>query len=242
MGQTNFDMPERALKIDLHTHTADDPEEKILHSGRDLIDSAYAHGFDAISITNHNAVSCDGYLQGYARERGILLIPGSELKVEGKHVLVVNPPVEMLAARTFDDLRRLRTPECLIVAPHPYFPGSSSLLSKTVQNIDIFDAIEFSWFYHSFVNFNKFAAKTADRYGIPMIGTSDCHVLEEFGRTYSLVKAERNVESIFAAVRAGRVEIIGSPLRLLELSKHGVVHLAGVGVGILRNLLEGGIQ
>lgn len=239
MRKAVSDTPARALKIDFHTHTAEDPEETIRHTGQELIDRAYRLGFDAVCITNHNAVSSNGYLRDYARERGILLLPGAEICVEGKHVLVVNAREKILEARTFDDLRRLRTPDCLVVAPHPYFPGLYSLFWKMRRNIDAFDAIEFSWFYHSHINFNLFAVRAAAEFGLPLVCTSDCHKLEKFGSAYSLVEAERDVESIIDAVRAGRIEIAANPLKLAELGKHGVEHVAGVTWGMLRNLFVG---
>ena len=232
--------PNGELKIDLHTHTADDPEETIRYSSRELIDKAHCLGFDAICITNHNAVSANGYLCDYARERDIVLIPGVEIEIRGKHVLVINAREDILKARSFDDLRRLRTPECLVIAPHPYFPGTSSLMGKTRRNIDIFDAIEFSWFYHRHINFNTFAVRMAARQGLPVIGTSDCHRLNRFGRAYSLVKAEKDAGSIVEAVRAGRVEIAVSPLNLIELGMHGVEHLVSVSLGTVRKLFSGG--
>ena len=231
--------PERALKVDFHTHTADDPLEKIAHTGCELIDKAHLLGFDAISITNHGALSFSRYVEDYARERGIILIPGVELEIEGKHVLAVNAREGLLRARTFDELRRLRTPECMIVAPHPYFPSSSSLMWKTRRNVDLFDAIEFSWFYHSRINFNMFAIQTAARYGLPLVCTSDCHRLEKFGLAYSIVKAEKDTESIVEAAKAGRLEIVANPLKLIELGKHGVEHVIGVTFGKVRGMLAG---
>ena len=240
MAEKIYTTPNGALKIDLHTHTAEDPEEKIGHTGRELIDRAHQLDFDAISITNHNAVSSNGYLRDYALERGIVLIPGAELKIDGKHVLAVNAREDFLEARTFDDLRRLRTPECMIVAPHPYFPGSSSLLWKMRRHIDVFDAIEFSWFYHTHINFNVFAARAAASHGLPLVSTSDCHRLDRFGQIYSLVSAEKDTEAIVEAVRAGRVEIVANPLDFLELSGHGVEHLISVTLGALKKILVGG--
>lgn len=231
-----------ALKVDLHTHTAEDPEEKIRHTGRELIDRAQHLGFDAISITNHNAISANGELRDYARERGVVLIPGVELGICGKHVLVVNARKDIMKARTFEDLRRLRTSESLIVAPHPYFPGTSSLLWKTRRHIDLFDALEFSWFYHRHIDFNTFATRMASRHGLPLMSTSDCHRLDRFGRTYSLVEAEKDAESIVEAIKAGRVEIVADPLTLVELGMHGAEHVGSVTMGTIRKLMAGGAR
>jgi predicted metal-dependent phosphoesterase TrpH len=233
-------MHKEFLKVDLHTHTADDPEETIQHTSCELIDRAYRLGFDAISITNHNAISYTKYMQDYARERNIVLIPGAELKICGKHVLVVNAHEDILKARTFDDLRRLRTPDNMIVAPHPYFPDLSSLLWEVGRNIDVFDALEFSWFFHSRINFNMFALRTAARHGIPLVSTSDCHNLRRFGVTYSLVDSEKNAGAIVEAMKAGRIEIAANSLNLLEFGKHGARHIFNNTLGALYYMLAGG--
>ena len=235
-------MSREYLKVDLHTHSADDPKEKIQHTSCELIDRAYHLGFDAISITNHEAITTAAYLRDYARERDIVLIPGGELRIRGKHVLVVNAHEALLDARTFKDLRRLRTPENLIVAPHPYFPDFSSLLWRVGKNIDLFDALEFSWFFHSYINFNMFAIRTAARYGIPLVCTSDCHHLTKFGSAYSLVDAEKDASAIVEAVRAGRVEIAANPLKLLDFGKHGARHIYDNTVGAVIDLLAGDTQ
>jgi hypothetical protein len=232
-------MPRIFLKIDLHTHTADDPKEPIQHTSCELIDKAHLLGFDAISITNHTGICYNRYLRDYATERGILLIPGTEINIAGKHVLVVNAAEEHLSARTFGDLRKLKNPSRLVVAPHPFFPGLASLLWHTRRNIDVFDAIEYSWFYHNRINFNSFAVKLAARYNMPLVCTSDCHHLEKFGCAYSLVEAEKDVDSIVEAVRLGRVRIAASPLSLTEFTRHGVEHVVDVTYGNVRRLWNG---
>jgi sodium-dependent dicarboxylate transporter 2/3/5 len=45
---------EAVLKVELHTHTADDPIDQIRHSTRALIDRAAALEFDALAITLHD--------------------------------------------------------------------------------------------------------------------------------------------------------------------------------------------
>ena len=42
------------LKVELHTHTSDDPADWIPHSARELIDRAAAQGYDAVAITLHD--------------------------------------------------------------------------------------------------------------------------------------------------------------------------------------------
>ena len=227
------------LKIDLHTHTADDPEESVRHSSCALIDKAQSLGYDALSITNHNGISFSRYLQDYARERGIILIPGTEVTIQGKHVLIVNAHEGFLNARTLGDIRNMKNGECLVVAPHPFYPGLSSLLWQVQQNVEVFDAIEFSWFYHERINFNKFAVRMAERYNMPLICTSDCHRLEKFGCAYSLVEAEKDPDAIIEGVKKGRVQLVAEPLHLLEFTQYGFEHILDVTYGNLRRLWNG---
>src|SRR5688572_258870 len=117
------------LKADLHLHTRE-REEFITYNAWGLIDRAASYGFQVLRITNHDTVTFSAELQGYARERGILLIPGVEATVEGKHVLLYNIDVPPERIRTFADLRRLRRPEWLVVAPHPFFPASYALRKR----------------------------------------------------------------------------------------------------------------
>jgi hypothetical protein len=229
----------KSLKIDLHIHTSDDPEEPVRHTTCELLDKAHYLGYDAVSITNHNGICYTDYYRDYARERGIILIPGVEIGVEGKHVLVLNATEDALSASTFADLGKIRNPSNLIVAPHPFFPGFSSLLWQVEKNIDIFDALEFSWFYHSRINFNTFALRMAERYELPLICTSDCHHLEKFGSAYSLVESEKDTEAIIEAIRCGRIQIMARPLNFVEFVRHGVEHVVDVTQGTMRRLWNG---
>lgn len=211
-------MTAKKLKVDFHTHTADDPEDYINFSSEDLIDRAAALGYDAIVITNHDVVTNRPGLADHAAARGLLLIPGIELKLSGKHVVVVNPPfdrnpgLDSLAA-----LPGLSTPSSLVIAPHPFYPGLKCLRSKLAEHIDGFDAIEFSFFYSRLINPNRKAVAAARAAEKPLVGSSDCHNIWQVGLTYSLVEAEKNIPSIVAAVKAGKVEVGTSPLSLPQM-------------------------
>ena len=81
----------KKLKVDFHTHTDDDPWEKIDYNALQLIDRAGEQGFDALAITNHDVITYSKELAAYAADKGILLIPGVEAKFSNKHVLILNP-------------------------------------------------------------------------------------------------------------------------------------------------------
>src|SRR3989304_10233767 len=95
------------LKADLHLHPSEG-EAFIAYDARSLIDRAARAGFEVLSITNHDVVTFDRDLAAYARDRGILLIPGVEATIEGKHVLLYNIDIPPERIRSFADLRRLK--------------------------------------------------------------------------------------------------------------------------------------
>jgi predicted metal-dependent phosphoesterase TrpH len=216
------------LKVDFHTHTRDDPKDYIDFSAKQLIDRAAGRGLDALAITNHNVITFSRELEGYAAGRGILLIPGIELTLSNKHVVVINPNFRKAEnLRSLDDLAAVRNEASLIIAPHPYYPGSRCLRSKLLAHIDLFDAVEFSFFYGRFINPNKKAVRIAGERGKPLVGSSDCHNIWQVGLTYSLVQAEKTGASLVRAVKEGRVEVATAPLSMWAMGRVGVNWMLG---------------
>lgn len=205
------------LKCDFHLHTGSDPYDRIFYSDREIIDLARDKGYDVLSITNHGVVTFSDELRDYAGERGILLIPGMELLVEEKHVLLINARPEHQVIRTFEALKEAKEEGLLIIAPHPFFPKSSCLNGRFMQNRTLFDAVEFSHFYHRLINYNRKAERICRNYGIPLIGSSDTHMIRQFDSTSTIVDAEKSVSSIVQAIRAGRTEVVTKPLSFWKM-------------------------
>src|SRR4030042_5831413 len=191
-------------------------EDGIRDTAKELISKAAAEGFDVISITNHHQMTFNQDLLSYAQERGILLIPGIEMTIQRRHVLVLNPPPHKKCS-DFPALSKLCRPETLIIAPHPYFPGMYSLNGYLLEHLTLFDALEYCHFYSHMINFNQKALEVSEFYGFPLVGNSDAHFLSQLGTTYSLIYAEKNLESIFSAIRRNRIEVITRPLKPLEM-------------------------
>ena len=206
----------RPLKADLHLHTAEDPLDRIRYTAKELISKAAQEGFDVLSITNHRCMTFTQELLSYAQERGILLIPGMEMTIRRRHVLLLNPPPGKMCS-DFSSLSKLRRPETLIIAPHPYFPGRYSLNGYLLEHLTLFDALEYCHFYSHMINFNQKALEVSEFYGFPLVGNSDAHFLSQLGTTYSLIYAEKNLESIFSAIRRNKVEVVTRPLKPLEM-------------------------
>lgn len=210
----------RKLKVDFHTHTAEDPHDHIPYNAIQLVDLASRKGFDALAITNHNEVLYTPELVDYAGQRGILLIPGMEAAFSNRHVVILNPDFEKNPlGRPLDDLAEIKNDHNLIIAPHPFHPRFKSLNSELFRYLAYFDAIEFSNCYHHFINLNKKAEQAARDHGKPLVGSSDCHSFWQFGSTYSLVESEKDSLSIIEAVKRGKVEVRSSPLSLLAMGR-----------------------
>jgi len=216
------------LKVDFHTHTCDDPKDYIDFSAEQLIDRTAERGLDALAITNHNVITFSRELEDYAAGRGVLLIPGVELTLSNKHVIVLNPDIRKAEGfRSLGDLAAVRNAGGLIIAPHPFYPGSRCLRSKLEAYIDFFDAVEFSFFYSGFINPNKKAVRIAGATGKPLVGSSDCHNIWQVGFTYSLVQAEKTIPSLLQAVKEGRVEVATTPLSVWAMGRVGINWVLG---------------
>jgi predicted metal-dependent phosphoesterase TrpH len=201
------------LKVELHTHTADDPVDAIPYTTHQLIDHAVALGYDALAITLHDRQLDLRHVTPYAAERGLVLIPGIERTIEGRHVLLLNYASGAEEVLTFADLARLKKrARGLVVAPHAYFPGISSLHKHLDRHADLFDAVERSAMFVRGLDFNRAAERFAMRHGKPVVGNGDVHRLAQLGSTYSLIDAERDPDAICEAIGEGRVRVESRPL------------------------------
>lgn len=203
------------LKAELHSHALDDPVDggKIVrHSACQLIDAASDKSFQILSITNHNQMLQSDDLQRYAWERGILLIPGVEATLSGKHVLLYNFLNYDRSWKSPEVVLQNKGRNQLVVAPHPFFPSPTSLGSSLIHWVHLFDAVEYNHFYLSWANFNRRAVATAHRHNLPMVGNSDVHFLFQLGRTYSWIYAELEVGSVIEAVKQGKIRLITRPV------------------------------
>ena len=207
-------------KTNVHFHSSEDPEDVISYSLYEGIDHAASLGFQVLASTTHARCVVTDDHRAYAEARGMLLISGMEANVydEGarrfSHVLILNCDRSAEAVRTFADLAAYRAshPECFTIAPHPYFYGNFSLKQRLTQYIDLFDAIEQSWFYTKYLNRNLRAEAVARMSGKPFISTSDTHYFDFMDTNYTLIEAEGlSCAAIFEAIRAHRYTNVTSP-------------------------------
>jgi predicted metal-dependent phosphoesterase TrpH len=208
----------KKLKVDFHIHTAEDPQDRYIeYSAKQLLDKAAEYHFDVITIANHTMVLYTDEIREYAEQRGILLIPGIEVYVERKHVLIVNCEQPYRGPLTFENVRSYAGEDALIIAPHPFYPRDYCLKEELEKHIEVFDAIEYSHLHFRLVNFNKKAVAIAEKYDLPMVGTSDAHTFQQLNTTYSLVEAQKTIPAIITAIKNRHVEVVTSPISSWKL-------------------------
>ncbi len=196
-------------------HTNEDREDPaITHSPYELIDCAARHGYDVLAITHHYSRFYSIKLKNYAEKKGILLIPGAEARIENCDVVIINiTDDELKSLKTLKDLEKIKDDYHLIIAPHPFYVMGDCLKEKLIENIDLFDAVEHSFLYLPWINyFNNKAEKVAKKYHKAFVGNSDCHLLWQFNKNYTLVDAEKNVRSVFKAIKENKVKLVTKPL------------------------------
>jgi predicted metal-dependent phosphoesterase TrpH len=212
------------IRVELHAHTSDDPEDRIPHSAEDLIAAAAAHGYGGLAITLHDAAFDPAPLADVARRYGVRLLRGIERTVDGAHVLLINFPAEAtLAIRRLEDIAALKAthPRGLVVAPHACFPVGSALGRRRLEAFaPLWDAIEVNALHVRGADWNRGALAWAAAHRRPLVGNGDVHRLSQLGRTWSEVDVTvptdlsdaDAADAICEAIRAGRVRVGGAPL------------------------------
>ena len=199
----------------------------------ELIDKAVELKFDAIAITHHSAYFYPKKVVNYAKKKNLLLIPGTELKVESSDVLIYN-----ISRREFDILFKVKenfnefykkikvmkkkNKRIFVMAPHPFFILISCLGNKLIKYSDMFDAVEYSWFYSNLINLNNKGVRIAKQLNLPIFANSDAHLIELFGKNYTLVDSKECTSySIFHSIKKNKIKIITKPVNMVKMFYYG---------------------
>lgn len=210
----------RWMKAEMHSHCSLDPVDYRVcdYSPEELISETARLGYEVLSITCHNLDVWSKELSEYARSLGVTLVPGMEVDTEGRrHALLYNFKTTAENLDTLEKIRAHSNKDTLIVAPHPYFPGSIALRELLDCNVGMFDAIEVSGFYTPLLDFNRKARRLATQHGKPMVGNADVHQLWQLGKTFTWIYAEPEVGSIMRAIQNGHVRVESTTLTFRQV-------------------------
>ncbi len=209
------------LKCQFHLHTKGDKEHHFFYSSKEIIDKAAKLNYDALAFTCHRTVIHTKALENYAKKKGIILFSGIEARIEKKEVLLINIDKDAEEIKTFAQLKKYKTnhPNCLIIAPHPFFPGSQTLKNRLIEHIDLFDGIEHSFCYTTTKNFNKKAVEIAKKHHKTLVATADCHHPKDLNIGFCLVESAKNKESIIKAVKSGKIKNVHQPTTYFKIFK-----------------------
>lgn len=197
------------IKVSLHIHSNEDSEDGniIRYSLFELVDFAQANHIKVLASTAHDLNVATQKHIDYAKSKGVLLLSGIELDIDGQHVLVINCGSSADDITTYEQLRefKARNPKVFIIAAHPAHGVKSIRSLKQLEiNLDCFDAIEHSWFYIRCFNPNNRAKGLAQKNSLPFIATADAHIFKYLTIDYAEVScSEINAEAIFASIRRG---------------------------------------
>jgi len=206
------------LKAELHVHTSEDfwDGKYIGYSLIDFIKEAKKKRYDIVAVTNHHTVPDKKILKkarAFAEQQNILLIPGAEVTVSGKHVLVyfdydVDHKKIIESILTIGDIAHLKNKGVirLVGAAHPFYmlKNAGHMLNEYQ---DTFDFIELSWYYtnmpswlqgkQSFFDMNVGARRHAKKRGLPLVANGDLHKLDEFTKECTFIRCNKNLNSFF---------------------------------------------
>ena len=207
------------LKMDSHIHSEYSPDSSSKID--DILKVAGKRNIDVIAVSDHNTV--DGTAEVLKKTRGtdILAVPSIEISTTHGHILGFgceeNIPRDLSPHDTID---RIHDSAGLAIVPHPYCFYRHGLLCKSDYRDLKIDAIETKNARFIVGYCNRKAKKLSEAEQIPGLGASDSHYWKFVGDCYSLIKAEKDIDSIMKAIKKGKVESHGKGTSNVLLSKY----------------------
>jgi predicted metal-dependent phosphoesterase TrpH len=190
------------VQADLHLHTKYSFDSSI--NPKSLVDQLYSHpSIRAVAVTDHNTV------EGYHKVRelasaysDILIIPGIEVETRLGELIVLGveeAPPHLLDVDDVISFAKERGG--VVVVPHPYreYGLGGSATSYAVDAIETLNG-------STPPQMNKLAEDLAREMGLPGVGGSDAHNVDELWTVCNDVQASLDVDEVLKAVKRGLVK------------------------------------
>jgi predicted metal-dependent phosphoesterase TrpH len=203
------------ILADLHMHT--DHSHDCAVPVADLLDYAEAQGLGAIAITDHNVFAGAQEAVQLARGRGLVIIPGEEIKTQKGEVigLFLAKKIER-GLPMADTIAAIREQGGVVYLPHPFdrlhtIPDAPTL-HRHLPEIDVFEVYNARLLFEGF---NDEALRYARKYNLTMGAGSDAHVLQGVGTGLVRMRAFENAAEFLISLRSA--EIVRRPKSLVYL-------------------------
>ncbi|WP_407424397.1 CehA/McbA family metallohydrolase [Methanobrevibacter sp.] len=207
------------LKMDTHIHSEYSPDSK--SKLKDIFAVAKTRGLDIIAISDHNTVEGSKEAIRLTKNDDLLVVPSIEISSLEGHILGFgceeNIKRDLPAGETID---LIHDQGGLAIIPHPYCFYRHGLLCKADYKDLKIDAIETknARFIVGYCN-NK-AKKLSKKENLPGLGASDAHYYKFVGDCYSKIDCDKDIDSVFKAIKKSKVEALGKGTSNIKLSKY----------------------
>ncbi len=218
-------------KGDFHIHTS------YSHDGlirvEQLLLRAEQLGLRIVAITDHNTVRGGLEAARAAQRMGVdlLVVTGVEVRTDYGDILALFVEEEVRARRFREVVREVRSMDGLLALPHPSRGRKRWQAEEAAKVVDVIETVNAL----TSGGFDKLGLRLAEKYGKPVMGVSDAHLLRCLGRGYTVLELERiSLEDVRAALSEGRGKPrLSKPCGVLE---HGISALVGGSRIVLRAL------
>lgn len=204
------------FNLDSHIHScySQDSNTKI----EDILRVASEKNLDIIAISDHNTVK--GYEKAKSLDSDLLIIPSIEISSRDGHIIGFGckelVEKELSPAETID---KIHEQGGLAIVPHPYCFYRHGLIDSNNEKLN-FDAIEVKNARFILGYSNNRAKKLSKREDIPGLGASDAHYHKFIGDCYTEIQCEKDIDSVFKAIKKNKVVPKGKGTSNLQLTRY----------------------
>jgi len=194
------------ILVDLHMHTSWSHDCSI--EVADLVEHAETEGLGAIAVTDHNVFSGAQEAVELARDRGLTVIAGEEVKTAAQgEVIGLFLSDEIPGGMSFEDtVAAIREQDGLVYLPHPFdrlhaIPDAATL-QRHLADVDVFEVYNARLLFEAY---NDEALRFATKYNLTMGAGSDAHVLQGVGTGALRMRAFDGPDEFLLSLRTAQV-------------------------------------
>ncbi len=175
-------------RYDLHCHTHYSPCSSIRPI--DLLKMAKKKGLDGMAVTDHNTLKGSDIVKKLNKDRDFEVISGSEIRTDCGDMIAIYIEEKVNSRLVLEVLDEIRSQDGIAIVPHPFRFGPWLKFRYPLEKIkDQIDAIE-TMNARNFSFSNKLAQKEAEKLEIAQVGSSDCHIMLDIGRGYTIFEED----------------------------------------------------